>query len=325
MTAVSDSRLGSVIAAEAAGARVRILRRQPLEIGGSHRKELVTCSIGGSPLKVLVKYGTAQAHGSHGHRKGVGYEGAIYADVLKPIGASVPALYGHDPGTGSGDALLATEYLEGALRVSRVPNPSAMPEAARWIGALQRRAEPLASSLPSRVHRYDSRYYGGWALRTLRLAAQFADDPDQLVELCRGFVAAAPQLAARAPTFIHGEYYPANILVLGGAIRPVDWESAAIGLGEIDIAMLTEAWPGEVAAECVRAYWDARWPEGRPEDAGWALEMARLYVEFRWLGDCWRRTKRESPEARVRALEELTHRLGTEAPVVASPGSGGVS
>ena len=121
MTAVAATRLGSVIAAEAAGAQVRILRRRPLEIGGSHRKELVTCAIGGSgPLKMLVKQGTARAHGSHGHRRGVGYEGAIYADVLRPLEASVPALYGYDSGTGSADAWVAIEYLEGALRVTTV-------------------------------------------------------------------------------------------------------------------------------------------------------------------------------------------------------------
>jgi aminoglycoside/choline kinase family phosphotransferase len=138
-------------------------------------------------------------------------------------------------------------------------------------------------------------------------------------------VAAAPELAARASTFIHGEYYPPNVLVHGGAIRPVDWESAAIGLGEIDIAMLTEDWPSEVAAECVRAYWEARWPEGPPDDAGWALDMARLYVEFRWLGDSWRRTERESPEARIRALEELTSRIGAKTPVEGSRRTAGAS
>jgi aminoglycoside phosphotransferase (APT) family kinase protein len=320
LTAVSDTRLRSVIAAGAGGVEVRILDRRPLDIGGSHRKELVTSSIAGSPpLKMLVKHGAGQAHRSHGHYKGVEYEGEIYADVLKPLGASVAALYGYEPGTGSTDAWVAIEYLEGALRVNRVPDPWAMPGAARWIGALQRRAEPLVGGLPPRVHRYDSRYYAGWARRASRFGAEFADDPAALSQLCQTFVESAPMLAARTPTLVHGEYYPGNVLAVDGAIRPVDWESAAMGLGEIDIAMLIEAWPRDIAAECVGTYWHARCPAGVPDDARWALDMARLYVQFRWLGDCGRRTRRESPATRVRALEAIARRLGTGIPEAGPP------
>jgi phosphotransferase family enzyme len=327
VTAVSDRRLGSVIAAEAGGADVRILERRPMESGGSHDKELVRCSIGDSPpLKMLVKHETAQEQGSHGHRKGVAYEGGIYANVLRPLGASVPALYGYTPGTGSADAWVAIEYLEGALRINKVADPWALRGAAHWIGALQRRAEPFVQSLPpGRVHRYDPQYYAGWAYRTSRFAAEFADAPTLLRELCQTFVESAPMLAARTPTLVHGEYYPANVLTVDGVIRPVDWESAAIGLGETDVAMLIEAWPPGVAAECMRAYWNARWPYGPPDDAGWAVDMARLYVQFRWLGDCWRRTMRESPAARVRELEETARRLGMEAHELGSSRSRGVA
>ena len=44
---------------------------------------------------------------------------------------------------------------------------------------------------------------------------------------------------------IHGEYYPHNILFQSGVVRPVDWETAALAPGEIDLATLCEGWPPE--------------------------------------------------------------------------------
>jgi thiamine kinase-like enzyme len=84
---------------------------------------------------------------------------------------------------------------------------------------------------------------------------------------------------------IHGEYYPRNILGRGGRVHPVDWESAAIGAAEIDIAALTEHWPRDVTATCLAAYLDARWPRGAPEGFAERLALARMYLHFRWLGE----------------------------------------
>ena len=50
------------------------------------------------------------------------------------------------------------------------------------------------------------------------------------------------QLLAAPRTMIHGEFYPGNILYEKGRICPVDWESAAIAAGELDLAALTEGW-----------------------------------------------------------------------------------
>ena len=55
--------------------------------------------------------------------------------------------------------------------------------------------------------------------------------------------AVAEQLAALAPTFIHGEFYPSNVLVQQGGrtprVCPIDWEIAAIGPGLLDLAALS--------------------------------------------------------------------------------------
>jgi hypothetical protein len=67
----------------------------------------------------------------------------------------------------------------------------------------------------------------------------------------------------------------------------VDWESAAIADGLIDVATLTEGCPEEVVQACAKEYQRTRWPGGVP--AGFkfkeTLIAASLYMCFRWLGD----------------------------------------
>jgi thiamine kinase-like enzyme len=86
------------------------------------------------------------------------------------------------------------------------------------------------------------------------------------------------------PTVIHGEYTPKNVLVRDGIIYPVDWESAAIAVGEIDLAILTDRWPVEIVQQCKLEYQRARWPEGWPVDFERTFDAAQLYLHFLWLG-----------------------------------------
>jgi len=60
----------------------------------------------------------------------------------------------------------------------------------------------------------------------------------------------APLLTS-PPTLIHGEFYAKTVLVRRGKLFMVDWESAAIGPGEVDLAALTEGkhWRGDVARQ----------------------------------------------------------------------------
>ena len=65
----------------------------------------------------------------------------------------------------------------------------------------------------------------------------------------------------------------------------MDWESAAIGAGEIDLASLTDGWPTEIAESCEREYAAARWPQGPPPEFAERLALAKLYWGLRWLGN----------------------------------------
>jgi thiamine kinase-like enzyme len=85
---------------------------------------------------------------------------------------------------------------------------------------------------------------------------------------------------------IHGEFYGKNLLLRRRQIRVVDWESSAVAAGEIDLAALTEGrWPARTVRRCEQAYRRARWPCGVPAGFGARLAAAKIYLNFRWLGE----------------------------------------
>ena len=90
-------------------------------------------------------------------------------------------------------------------------------------------------------------------------------------------------LCASARTLIHGEFYPRNILLDDGRVYPVDWETASIGPGALDLASLIEGWPKPVREDCERAYTKARWPSDVPADFTAELTAAHLYWQLVWL------------------------------------------
>ena len=156
---------------------------------------------------------------------------------------------------------------------------------------------------------YDATYYARWARRTAENAAATQAEYPWLNELCRRWEETLLELLALPRTVIHGEYYPKNILLHEGAVYPVDWESAALARGEIDLAALTDHGDPEIVLRCEAAYRSARWPEGPPPEFARAMDVARLYIHLRWLGATagpkLRRRFRRYEEARV-----LGERLG---------------
>ena len=117
-------------------------------------------------------------------------------------------------------------------------------------------------------------------------------------------------LLAPPVTIIHGEFYQKNVLLRDGTIYPVDWQSAAIASGEIDLAALVERWPAAIARACEDAYQRARWPDGAPTDFLRRLDAARVYLQFRWLGDRPEWTTDEACHWRFEPLRLTAMRLG---------------
>ena len=153
--------------------------------------------------------------------------------------------------------------------------------AAIWLGnfhASQQNAEPAYF-----LRKYDWGYYKGWADRTLEYSDTWRKQFPWLKDLLKN-TEWIRYLLQQPQTLIHGEYYPKNILYRDGLIYPIDWESAALAPGEIDIASITEGWPDQEIRIFEDAYNSARWKGDRSVGFALAMSAARFYLELRWLG-----------------------------------------
>jgi hypothetical protein len=172
-------------------------------------------------------------------------------------------------------------------------------ETARWLarmhGTLGRRVSGRGPLL-----RYDRELLGVWARR----AGRFADDPRSpwsteerqcIRALTARYDAVTEQLVALAPTFIHGEFYPSNVLVQQGGktprVCPIDWEIAAVGPGLLDLAALSVGkWTDAERDRLAVAYRAAAAPVAETashlsdDEFERALDFARLHLAVQWLG-----------------------------------------
>jgi aminoglycoside phosphotransferase (APT) family kinase protein len=254
---------------------------------GSSAADIVRCRTpDGTPLHVFCKYPAPDEHTRYGHRGGLSREAYVYEHLLAASGAPrTVRCYGSHLGP-DGRPWLLLEYLENSERMDRTAHTEIIYDAARWIGQFHASQQPRVAqpgSLPLTV--YDDQYYLGWVTRTCRYSAVLAHPPHWIDRICAHARRILQPLHDAPRTVIHGEYYPKNIVLQDGHVYPIDWESAAIAPGEIDLASLTERWPPEIAGRCAREYARARWPVGAPDQFPARLAAARIYLHFRWLGD----------------------------------------
>ena len=130
---------------------------------------------------------------------------------------------------------------------------------------------------------------------TIRAVPGAPSDRQRIRRLTARYDAVAEQLAALAPTFIHGEFYPSNVLVQQGGktprVCPIDWEIAAVGPGLLDLAALSVGkWTDAERARLAVAYRAAAAPVAETashlsdDEFERALDFARLHLAVQWLG-----------------------------------------
>jgi hypothetical protein len=305
--------LTSALEDDTAFGRLVITDRQPNALMSTFASEVVTCRLDdGSELRLLCKYESGHRHSSEGHRGRVPYEAEVYRRVLRPLGFSTPRFYGAHKDEATGDTWLFVEYLENCVRSNKTSDHvSAIGAAASWVGNFHAAGETyLTSDSSSLLTEYDRDYYLKWVSRAAVFAGPVRCRYPWLDNLCGFYVECVDYLLSLPRTIIHGEFYPENILIRDGVIYPVDWESAAAAVGEIDLASLTEGWPAEITRPCVLKYQRSRWPEGSPDDFERRLALARLYLQFRWLGERPDWTLSEDCSWRFDELRSAGERLG---------------
>jgi ATP-binding cassette subfamily B protein/subfamily B ATP-binding cassette protein MsbA len=292
------------------------LFRRPVEVTSRERNvytstyesEIVECRVAdGRELELFCKYGHIQTlplgHSSWGARSGLAYEAAVYEQILERSSLRTATFFGAYRPPWSDELWLVLQYVGTHNRVSKQPDPG-MVRAAAWLGGFHREQAARLSQTNGLLTVYDETYYRSWLERTLEFQPQRLEWLERLAE---SFDEVLPLLSPDA--VIHGEYYPRNVLLDDGQVYPVDWESAAIAAGEIDLAMLTEAWGADVIEQCERGYTNARWPEGEPDAFRHRLEAARLFVGLRFLGDDAHGAR---DDQRIEALRQGAEHLTTE-------------
>jgi hypothetical protein len=262
----------------------------------SNYSNVISCGLsGGRVLRLFGKYtesSPAEGHGGsgYGHWGGVAYEAEVYRQVLRHATVTCPKFYGVYRDEEAGRFGFFIEYLEGGWFVTSHSDPiQSMGRASRWLGRFHAEYERhvLDRSWPF-LKRYDSEYYRGWARRTSQFAGDLHGCYPWLARLCERFDEAAAILQGSPRTVIHGEFYPHNVFYhgeSGESIYPLDWESAAVASGEIDLAALTEGWADDIVDSCFREYVASRWPCDPLAGDLRRFTAAQLFLQFRWLGD----------------------------------------
>jgi phosphotransferase family enzyme len=222
----------------------------------------------------------------------------VYRDVLEGAGLGTAVYHGSSIDPARDRWWLFIENVVGDA-LWQIGEFEIWEEAARWLARMHASLAGHAGDAAPLL-RYDRELLGVWAQR----AAGFADDPRsswsaedrrQVHALAESYDAVVEPLAALAPTFLHGEFYPSNVLVQRGGdaprICPIDWEIAAVGPGLLDLAALSVgSWTDSERARLAAAYRAAA-PAGAEtashlSDAefGRALDFARLHLAMQWLG-----------------------------------------
>jgi hypothetical protein len=253
---------------------------------------------------------------------------ATYRTILAPHGISTVTYYGAVVDARAGRYWLFLERMPG-LRLNHVGRFTVWKEASRQLAAmhklfagasnLQRRAKA------AKLLHYNRNYYWEWMHRAQKfVCAAKSGAPKQaqrdLDRLAARYDEVVERLLALPVTFIHGEFYPSNVLVKHTKVTlrlcPVDWELAAVGPGLVDLAALTAGnWTDEKKSAMALSYHSTLTPgaDRLPDSFLAALDLCRLHLAIQMLG--WSPNWEPPPECARNWLDEalrLVDRLGLQ-------------
>lgn len=222
-----------------------------------------------------------------------------YRSVLNPLQFGTATCYGALEQPESERYWLFLERVQGVL-LWQVGRFEQWERAAGWLAAFHFHFSGImqCKATPELFLRYDSDH----CLRWIERAAQFvtrangglsAASAGRFGRLVKQYHRVADRLSLTAHTVIHGEFYPSNVILRGGArgtqLCPIDWEVTAVGPGCIDLAALVSgAWSEEQKSRLVAAYHrvlvglDANAPA--LEELMELVDYAQLHLAIQWLG-----------------------------------------
>jgi hypothetical protein len=252
----------------------------------------------------------------------------IYQTILNSESFGTPICYGAVQRPELERYWLFLERVDGPL-LWQVGRLEIWERTARWAArlhshfAIDNRHRNSAMLAP--LLRYDSDHCGRWIIRAVDFLSRGRNSishgvHDQFMRLAGNYEQVVGRLLALPQTFIHGEFYPSNVILRGKGsakqVCPIDWEVAAIGPGLIDLAALASGtWTPDQQKTLVAAYRDAVEPDRDwPPPMNQLLELVdycQLHLAVQWLGwsSDWSPPKSHTRDWLGEALR-LANRLG---------------
>lgn len=239
--------------------RVTSVKISPCEHAGRWPSFVLAVELDdGSRLRLFLK---EVGQSDHPDKKMSDKEVRMYRDVLRGDDLPVPRFYGERPAPEAGRHELYLEYID-ALSLKY-----------RELDAWYRSAEALAGlhvvfadrveDLPAGelLPRLDAEYFWRWAERArTELRAHLPRLVPRLERILAEYEGVVDILVAQPTTLVHNDLGSRNVLVSGepegSRVCIVDWESASLGPGVVDLTHLTSGHePGPHRRLC-RAYFD---------------------------------------------------------------------
>ena len=243
-----------------------------------------------------------------------------YRHILAPAGIGPRCLAAVAEPTGSRCWLLL-EKVPG-VELWQVGEVEVWEDVASWLGRFHARfaadLDELRAANPHLLE-HSASSFSSWCERARQALATSTDERGKaLLAALERYVEVVDALAELPRTFVHGELYPSNVLVVRNehplGVYPVDWEMAATGPGLLDLAALVGGWAPRERESLAQAYLDGLGPNGtarQSTELPTDLSRCRLHLALQWLG--WSAEWRPPPEHAHDWLGEaleLTQELG---------------
>jgi Phosphotransferase enzyme family len=305
--APSDRELIDLLSREDSVGDVAGLSRRPYRYATSAPlEELRVETAGGAELDLILKdlsrerllgdAGTTKPEFLHQPER----ELETYRGILSPAGIGPRCLAAvADPPE---RYLLLIEKVPG-VELWQIGELAIWEEVARWLGAFHAgfagRLDEVRAANPHLLE-LSAEWFESWCTRALERLGE-SDDPRAaaLRSALQGYGDVVRALTGLPRTFVHGELYPSNVLVVRGdppRICPVDWEMSGVGPGLVDLAALVGGWDQGERHRLVSAYLGGRDTEQTPDPTAVEedLSRCRLHLALQWLG--WSAEWRPPPE-----------------------------
>jgi Ser/Thr protein kinase RdoA (MazF antagonist) len=226
-----------------------------------------------------------------------------YRRILASEGIG-PRCYGAVAEADQGRYWLLIEKVPG-IELWQVGELEVWEDVADWVGGFHSsfagRLDEVGAANPHLLD-LSADWFRSWCRRAMERLVESADSrAPALRTALADYDEVIDALTALPRTFVHGELYPSNILVVrDGPLRicPVDWEMAGIGPGLVDLAALVGGWEERERSRLVAAYIRSRDDGGDSAEEPAALEAdltrCRLHLALQWLG--WSADWRPPPE-----------------------------